>query len=223
MKIGRGNRSTRRKPAQAPLSPPQIPLDQTWDRTRAAAVGSQWLTASARSYWLGPNPMGDSLTTGHERKWSSSKQKCKLQHWIPQANATSLCFHPLFLAHQWEKTTAENKHIGTGKSKLSNTSLCNGGNIILKTLYTKRDWQNVLRYITLHQMHGSYSITFKYKICLLIMTYQIIREKELTLILQCLLQIICSKMKHKAYFSLQTPSCLPDTQQAGKPLQNTEK
>jgi hypothetical protein len=29
MKIGRGNRSTRRKPAPAPLSPPQIPFDQT--------------------------------------------------------------------------------------------------------------------------------------------------------------------------------------------------
>jgi hypothetical protein len=41
MKVGRGNRSTRRKPAPAPLCPPQIPLDQT----RAAAVGSQRLTA----------------------------------------------------------------------------------------------------------------------------------------------------------------------------------
>jgi hypothetical protein len=29
MKIGRENRSTRRKPAPAPLCPPQIPLDQT--------------------------------------------------------------------------------------------------------------------------------------------------------------------------------------------------
>jgi hypothetical protein len=38
MKIGRGNRSTRRKSAPAPL-------DQTRDRTRAAAVGSQRLTA----------------------------------------------------------------------------------------------------------------------------------------------------------------------------------
>jgi hypothetical protein len=47
MKIGRGNRSTRRKPTPAPLRPPQIPLDQTRDRTRAAAVGSQRLTASA--------------------------------------------------------------------------------------------------------------------------------------------------------------------------------
>jgi hypothetical protein len=31
MKIGRGNRRTRRKPAPAPLCPPQIPLDQTRD------------------------------------------------------------------------------------------------------------------------------------------------------------------------------------------------
>jgi hypothetical protein len=45
MKIGRGNRNTRRKPAPVPLCPPQISLDQTWDRTRAAAVGSQRLTA----------------------------------------------------------------------------------------------------------------------------------------------------------------------------------
>jgi hypothetical protein len=44
---GRGNRSTQRKPAPAPLCPPQIPLDQTRDLTRAAAVGSQRLTASA--------------------------------------------------------------------------------------------------------------------------------------------------------------------------------
>jgi hypothetical protein len=42
-----GNRTTRRKPAPAPLSPPQIPLDQTQARTRAAAVRSQRLTASA--------------------------------------------------------------------------------------------------------------------------------------------------------------------------------
>jgi hypothetical protein len=45
MKIGRGNRSSRRKPAPAPLCPPQIPLDQTRARTRAAPVGSQRLTA----------------------------------------------------------------------------------------------------------------------------------------------------------------------------------
>jgi hypothetical protein len=47
MKIGRGHRSTRRKPAPAPLYPPQIPHDQTLARTRAAAVGSKRLTAWA--------------------------------------------------------------------------------------------------------------------------------------------------------------------------------
>jgi hypothetical protein len=46
MMIGRGNWSTRRKPAPVPLSPPQTPhAAQT--RTRAAAVGSQRLTAWA--------------------------------------------------------------------------------------------------------------------------------------------------------------------------------
>jgi hypothetical protein len=51
MRIGRGNRSTRRKPAPVPLCPPQIPHDLTWDRTRTAAVGSQRLTA-----WAMPRP-----------------------------------------------------------------------------------------------------------------------------------------------------------------------
>jgi hypothetical protein len=72
MKIGRGNRSTRRKPAPAPLCPPQIPHDQTRARTRAAAVGSQWLTAWAmarpnyrpKSQWL--NDMA-SCTKGQYR------------------------------------------------------------------------------------------------------------------------------------------------------------
>jgi hypothetical protein len=44
--IGRGNRSTRRKPAPVPLCPPQTPR-ATQMRTRAAAVGSQRLTACA--------------------------------------------------------------------------------------------------------------------------------------------------------------------------------
>jgi hypothetical protein len=45
MKIDRENRSTRRKPAPAPFCPLQIPLDSTWARNRAAAAGSQRLTA----------------------------------------------------------------------------------------------------------------------------------------------------------------------------------
>jgi hypothetical protein len=47
MKIDSGNRSTRRKPALAPLCTTQIPLDQTRVWTRAAAMGSQRLTAWA--------------------------------------------------------------------------------------------------------------------------------------------------------------------------------
>jgi hypothetical protein len=43
--IGKGNRSTRRKPAPAQLCPPQIPHNLSWSRTRAAAVGSRRLTA----------------------------------------------------------------------------------------------------------------------------------------------------------------------------------
>jgi hypothetical protein len=44
--IGRGNRSTRRKPAPVPLCPPQTPHAAP-TRTRAAAVGSQRVTALA--------------------------------------------------------------------------------------------------------------------------------------------------------------------------------
>jgi hypothetical protein len=40
MSIGRGNRSTQRKPVTISLCPPQIPQDLTWDRTRAAYDGN---------------------------------------------------------------------------------------------------------------------------------------------------------------------------------------
>jgi hypothetical protein len=54
MKIGKGNQSTRRKPAPVPLCPPQMPHDLTRARNRAAAVRSQRLTAwaMARPYRL---------------------------------------------------------------------------------------------------------------------------------------------------------------------------
>jgi hypothetical protein len=45
--IGKGNRSTRRKPAPVPLCPPQTP-HAARTRTQAAAVGSQRLTAELR-------------------------------------------------------------------------------------------------------------------------------------------------------------------------------
>jgi hypothetical protein len=47
MKICRGHRNNRRKPAPAPLCLPQIPHDLNRARTRAAAVGNQRLTARA--------------------------------------------------------------------------------------------------------------------------------------------------------------------------------
>jgi hypothetical protein len=45
MRIGSGNRSTRRKPAPVPLCPPQSPHFLTRARIRAAEVGSRRLTA----------------------------------------------------------------------------------------------------------------------------------------------------------------------------------
>jgi hypothetical protein len=58
--IGRGNRSTRRKPAPVRLRPPQIP-HAARTRTRAAAVGSQRLTTEL---WHG---LGGTLTSMHFR------------------------------------------------------------------------------------------------------------------------------------------------------------
>jgi hypothetical protein len=58
MKIGRGNRSTRRKPAPVTLFPPQIPHDLTWARTRAAGLESRRLTAWGPELWHG-------LSIGH--------------------------------------------------------------------------------------------------------------------------------------------------------------
>jgi hypothetical protein len=61
MKIGRESRSTWRKPAQEPLRLPQIPHEQT----RAAAVGSQRLTA-----WATARPLL-TLILANIRSWSA--------------------------------------------------------------------------------------------------------------------------------------------------------
>jgi hypothetical protein len=45
MRIGRGNRSIRRKPAPVPLCPSQVPHDLTRVGTWAAAVGNRGPTA----------------------------------------------------------------------------------------------------------------------------------------------------------------------------------
>jgi hypothetical protein len=40
MRIRKGKRRTRRKPAPVPICPSQIPRDLTWDRNQAVALGS---------------------------------------------------------------------------------------------------------------------------------------------------------------------------------------
>jgi hypothetical protein len=50
MIIGRGNRSTRSKPAPVPLCPSQILHYLIWDRTRAVAVWSRQLATPALSH-----------------------------------------------------------------------------------------------------------------------------------------------------------------------------
>jgi hypothetical protein len=60
MRIGRGNRSTRRKRTLVPVCSPQIPYDLTWDLTRAAAVGTRRLTASTMTRPLGGHSSGHS-------------------------------------------------------------------------------------------------------------------------------------------------------------------
>jgi hypothetical protein len=72
MKIGRGNRSTRRKPAPAPLCPPQITHDQTRAWTWAAAVGSQWLSA-----WAMAQPIVHLTPILNNRSYRNKK---KLKH-----------------------------------------------------------------------------------------------------------------------------------------------
>jgi hypothetical protein len=67
MKIGRRNRSTRRKPAPVPLCPPQIPHDLTRARTRVAAVWSRRLTA-----WAMARPYVSTYASGLFDKGSSS-------------------------------------------------------------------------------------------------------------------------------------------------------
>jgi hypothetical protein len=86
MRIGRGNRSTRRKPAPVPLCPPQIPHDLSWDRTRAAAVGSQRLTTWAmarpglvllQKHCDGLAFISGALFVIRLRKWRQNDRHCK--------------------------------------------------------------------------------------------------------------------------------------------------
>jgi hypothetical protein len=83
MKIGRRNRSTRRKSAPAPLCPPQIPLDQTRHRTRAAVVGSQRLTA-----WAMARPLAWGLTLERRKILLKSTALLKDKVWGFRTDST---------------------------------------------------------------------------------------------------------------------------------------
>jgi hypothetical protein len=54
VRIRKGNRSTRRKPAPVPRCTPSIPCDLSWDQTRTAAVESPLLTAWPVARLIGP-------------------------------------------------------------------------------------------------------------------------------------------------------------------------
>jgi hypothetical protein len=72
MMIGKGNRSTRRKPAPVPLCPPQNPhAARMW--TRAAAVGSQRLTA-----WAAEQPFSQTFVPPHI--WNAVKKLLVSDH-----------------------------------------------------------------------------------------------------------------------------------------------
>jgi hypothetical protein len=75
MRISKGKRSTRTKPAPVPLCPPQIPHDLTWARTRAAEVGSGRLTA-----WAMAGP-GASQSCDLHRKRHTNAKKISDRRW----------------------------------------------------------------------------------------------------------------------------------------------
>jgi hypothetical protein len=77
MKIGRGNRSTRRKPAPAPLCSPQIPLDQTQARSWTSAVGSQRLTA-----WAVARPGTNIRRNNILQQFFNSRQTSRCHHFL---------------------------------------------------------------------------------------------------------------------------------------------
>jgi hypothetical protein len=83
MKIGRGNRSTRRKPAPVSFCPPEIPHDLTRARTRATAVGSQRLTAWAMARLLSHTILTSKFML---------KTNGELKFWVPQYGMCCLLY-----------------------------------------------------------------------------------------------------------------------------------
>jgi hypothetical protein len=101
MMIGRGNRSTRRKPAPVPLCPPQT-SHAARTRTRVAAVGSQQLTA-----WGTAWPKAEESSC---RNFGlCRKQEENGGQWVPVGSPVVQNEPPVAVthnrAHQWETRT----------------------------------------------------------------------------------------------------------------------
>jgi hypothetical protein len=72
LRTGRGNRSTRRKPAQVPPCPPQISHDLNCDRSRTAAVENLQLAAWAMAW---PVSRFDIMKSSEMRKWTEEREE----------------------------------------------------------------------------------------------------------------------------------------------------
>jgi hypothetical protein len=114
MKIGRGNQSTRRKPTPVPLCPPQTPHAAQM-RTRAAAVGSQRLTARATA-----RPSGAMFCLYKENnKLRDRKKKCIYSTYSP-LSSTHLWLRCSKFFNPSKKNSfgcAANRKIGNRKSQ----------------------------------------------------------------------------------------------------------
>jgi hypothetical protein len=73
MKIGRGNRNTRRKPAPAPLYPPQIPHDQVRFRTPDRSGGKP--ATNRLSYGAAEYPCGGGVEYLHRDPASRKRRR----------------------------------------------------------------------------------------------------------------------------------------------------
>jgi hypothetical protein len=115
IRIGRGNRSTRRKPAPAPLSHHKSHMTRSGFEPRTAAVGSQRLTAwaMARPSWIGyyntcwlsrsHSVQGSScplISAMQDGIWKVKSEWIKLGLWM-----LILCLQQAYIRHAWGPVT----------------------------------------------------------------------------------------------------------------------
>jgi hypothetical protein len=125
IKIGRGNRSTRRKPSLAPLCPPQIPHDWTRIWTRAAAVRSQRLTA-----WSMAGPDYKPC----RREVPSSGRKARPTKWKFTVRCKTFGKRkgPVFDVRTWNTSVSLSVSSSTTTKSVHNKNECDSVKIIMK-------------------------------------------------------------------------------------------